>query len=247
MYRCVSWTIKKAKCRRTDDSEFLVLEKTHDSPLESKEIKPDNPKGSQHWLLEGLLLKLKLQYLGHLMWTANSLEKIMMLGKIEGRRRGRQRMRRLDGIIDSVVESEQTPRESEGQGSLACCSPWGRRVGHNLVAEQQEVSFDCQLHWLLLFKKKCNSFIEIWLTYRIIDPFKVCNFMVFGIFIEMCNHQHNFKMFSSKWNPVPLSYHYFSIHCYATTNFLSPQISLFWTLHMNGMMQFIALWLASFT
>ena len=67
----------------------------------------------------------------------DSLEKTLMLGKIEGRmRRGQQRMRWLDGIHGfNGHESEQTPRDSEGQGSLACCSPWGRRVGHNLVTE----------------------------------------------------------------------------------------------------------------
>ena len=66
-----------------------MLEKTLESPLDRKEIKPVNPKGSQpRMLLEGLMLKLKLQYFGHLMQTADSLEKTLMLGKIEGRRRG---------------------------------------------------------------------------------------------------------------------------------------------------------------
>ena len=74
------------------------------------------------------MLKLKLQYFGHLMQRANSLEKTVMLGKIEGgRRRGQQWMRWLDGITDSVnmSEFEQTLGDSEGQGSLACCSSWG--------------------------------------------------------------------------------------------------------------------------
>ena len=79
---------------------IVVLEKTLESPLDCKEIKPVNPRGNQHYeyeysyLLEGLMLKLKLQYFGHLMRRADSLEKTLMLGKIEGkRRRGRQRMR----------------------------------------------------------------------------------------------------------------------------------------------------------
>ena len=80
-----------------------MLEKALESPLDSKEIKPVNPKRNQHGILGGLMLKLKLQYFGHLMQRANSLEKILMLGKTEGRRRrGQQRMRWLDGIIDSV-------------------------------------------------------------------------------------------------------------------------------------------------
>ena len=79
----------------------MVLEKTLESPLDSKEIKLVNSKGNQY-SLEGLMLKLMLQYLGHLMQTADSLEKTLMLGKVEGRRRrGLQRMSWLDGITGS--------------------------------------------------------------------------------------------------------------------------------------------------
>ena len=81
----------------------VALEKTLESPLDWKEIQPVHPKGDQSSSLVGLMLKLKLQYFGHLMWRANSFEKTLMLGKIEGRgRRGRQRMRWLDGITDSM-------------------------------------------------------------------------------------------------------------------------------------------------
>jgi len=82
----------------------VVLEKTLESPLDCKEIQPVHPKGnSPEYSLEGLTLKLKLQYFGHLMRRTDSMEKTLMLGKIEGRRRrGRQRMRWLDGITDSM-------------------------------------------------------------------------------------------------------------------------------------------------
>ena len=82
----------------------MVLEKTLESLLECKEIKPINSKGNQSWIfLEGLMLKLKLQSFGHLMQRTDSLEKTLMLGKIEGRRRGgRQRMRWLDGMTDLI-------------------------------------------------------------------------------------------------------------------------------------------------
>ena len=74
------------------------------------------------------MLKLKLQYFGYLMRKADSLEKTLMLGKIEGRRRrGQQRMKWLDGITDSTHKFEQTLRDSEGQGSLACYSPRGHK------------------------------------------------------------------------------------------------------------------------
>ena len=86
-------------------------------------LKEINPEYSS----EGLLLKLKLQYFGYLMQRANTPEKTLMLGKIQGRRRRRQqRMRWLDGIINAMdVEFEQTLGDSEGQGRLVCCSPWG--------------------------------------------------------------------------------------------------------------------------
>ena len=74
------------------------------------------------------MLKLKLQYFDHLIQRADSLEKILMLGKFEGRRkRGRQRMRWLDGITDSMDMSLSKLGDSEGQESLVCCSPWDRK------------------------------------------------------------------------------------------------------------------------
>ena len=83
---------------------IVLLEKTLESPLNCREIKPVNPKGNQPWVFtEGLMIKLKHQYFGHLMWSAYSLEKTLLLGKIEGgRRRGKQRMRWLDSITDST-------------------------------------------------------------------------------------------------------------------------------------------------
>ena len=95
MYVCESWTVKKAECRRIDAFKLWCWRRL-ESPLDSKEI---NPECS----LEVLMLRLKLQYFGHLMRRADSLEKIPMLGKIKGRRRrGQPRRRSLDGITDSV-------------------------------------------------------------------------------------------------------------------------------------------------
>ena len=104
MYGCESWTIKKVECQRIDAFELWCWKRLLRVPWTArssnqsilKEISPD-------YSLEGLMLKLKLQYFGHLIRRANSLEKTLMLGKIEGRRRrGRQRMRWLDVITDSM-------------------------------------------------------------------------------------------------------------------------------------------------
>ena len=104
MYGCESCSIKKAKCQRMDAYPTVVLDKTLESPLDCKETQPVHPKGNQSWYsLEGLMLKLKLQYFGHLMQRADSSEKTLMLGKIESRRRRQwQRIRWLDDIIDSM-------------------------------------------------------------------------------------------------------------------------------------------------
>ena len=101
MYGCESWTIKKAEHRRIDAFELWCWRRLLRVPWTARRsnqsiLKEISPKYS----LEGLMLKL--QYIGHLIWRANSLQKTLMLGKIEGRRRGWQRMRWLDGIMDSV-------------------------------------------------------------------------------------------------------------------------------------------------
>ena len=104
MYRCESWTIKKAECRRIDAFGLWCWRRLFKSSLDCKEIQPCILKEiSPGCSLEGLMVKLKRQSFGHLMRRADSLEKTLMVGKIEGRRRrGRQRMRCLDGIIDSM-------------------------------------------------------------------------------------------------------------------------------------------------
>ena len=122
MYRCESWTIKKAECQRIDAFELWCwrgLLRVHWTAKRSNQsiLKEINPEYS----LEGLMLKL--QYFGHLMQKANSLEKTLMLGKLEGNRRmGRQRMKWLDHHWLNRHEFEQTQGDSEGQGSLTCCS-----------------------------------------------------------------------------------------------------------------------------
>ena len=104
MYGCESWTIKKAEHQRMDAFELWCWRRLLRVPWTARRCNQSILKEiSPEYSLEGLMLKLKLQYFGHLMWRTDSLEKTLMLGKIEGgRRRGRQRMRWLDSITSSM-------------------------------------------------------------------------------------------------------------------------------------------------
>ena len=103
MYGCESWTMKKAERRRIDAFELWCWRRLLRVPWTAKRSNQSILKEiSSGCSMEGLMLKLKLQYFGHLMRRADSLEKTLILGKIEGRRRGRQRMRWLDGITNSM-------------------------------------------------------------------------------------------------------------------------------------------------
>ena len=160
MYGCESWTVKKAEGQRIDAFELWCWRRLLRVPWTAKRSNQSILKEiSPGIFLEGIMLKLKLQYFGHLMWRVDLLEKTLMLGGIWGQEeKGKTEdemagwHHRLDGH-----ESEWTPGVGDGQGGLACCDSWGCRVGHDWATKMNWTELLTDNTWLLTMVRKLES------------------------------------------------------------------------------------------
>ena len=175
MYGYESWTVKKAECRRIDAFELWCWRRLLRVPWTARRSKQSVLKEiSPRISLEGMMLKLKLQYFGHLMRRVDSLENTLMLGGIGGRRRrGRQRKKWLDGITDSMDVSL-----SELQKLVmdrACCNSWGRKVGHDWATE---------LNWTELKYCHCYTYLIVLLSIYIHLLIITFYFLIFRVYFS---------------------------------------------------------------
>ena len=171
MYGCESCTVKKTECQRIDAFELWCWRRLLRVPWTARRsnqsiLKETSPGCS----LERLMLRLKFQYFGHLMWRDDSLEKTLMLGGIGGRRRrGQQRMRWLDHQLDGR-ESEWTPGVGDGQGGLACCDSWGHKE-----SDMTEWLNWTELNWCKksnIYKNRERSIMNTHLSMYLLQSFK---------------------------------------------------------------------------